>query len=214
MKSTYPSAADLSAFLDGAFHTQAQLDLSSFDLATAAQAGTLRFERETGRVMLATASSARTFDPPVGGQSMLNLGEELAEVVTVTAQGTTQVALTDYRLLPQNAGARGRPYNLLQLNQRFYPPIYPALWNSVVVTGYWGYSRTGIGEDAWMAMLAAGALWLLPEIVTQVAGGAISVSEADMTESYGAKPFDFLREQWDMLFDRALARWRRVTVGV
>jgi len=213
MKNAYPVSADLSAFLSAAFSTRTGLTIGSFDLATAVVAGIDRFETETGRVMLATGTSARSFDPPTGGRQVLDLGEDLAAITSVVAQGVTQVALSDYRALPQNAPARGRPYNRLQLTQRYYAPLYPGLWNSVVVTGNWGFSATGIAEDAWLAMVAAGALWLLPEIVTQTTGGMTSWTEASVTEQYGPKPFDALREQWDGLFERARDRYRRVEVG-
>lgn len=214
----YPTNADLEAFL-----LEAGLDtllaavgssISDLDLVSAIDTGIETFERETGRVMLALADSIRHFDAPVGPRGMIDLKRDLAAVTTVTFQGVTQVQGTDYRLLPIDRDLDNRPWDRVQFLVIWPRPSYWALNSSVAITGRWGYSATAIPGDAWNAMLAAAALSRLPMFTTLRFKGFVRWQEADMMEDYGAKPFQYLLDEWQALLDQALMRYRRVTVGL
>lgn len=205
----YPVTADLAAYL-----TQTNLDVTGIDFGNAIATGIARFERETGRRFLAPGGvSTRTFDPPLGTTRQMDLRDDLCTITSVTGQGVALVRDADYRLLPQDAAPRGLPWNRIELATRYYSPLLPNVWGGIAVTGTWAYGTT-IPDDAWEAMIAAGALDRLPQLILLWVGGLISWTEADTTESYGPKPFDWLREQWTGMYESAAARYRRVTVGM
>jgi hypothetical protein len=205
--SAYPLAADLTAFL-----TEAGLTTTGIDVTNGIAAGIAAFERACGRRFLSTVDAARTFDPPIGGKGILDLRADLASITSVVAASVTQVAGTDYRALPQDAASEGKPYNRLEFAGRWYAPLSFGSYGSVVITGKWAYSATAIPDDAWTAMLAAGAIERLPQITTYLTGGLIEWTE-EAHERYGEKPLAFLREGWQAQVDAAVARYRRVTVG-
>src|SRR5205085_3894833 len=99
--------------------------------------------------------ATRVYDPPGFRGSLfrgncLDLGPwgDLARLDSVIYQPTRQnpqtlVAGTDYRPMPANALARGRPYTYLEVQPHWWSPVPPTLWNSatwgsMVVTGLWG----------------------------------------------------------------------------
>lgn len=204
----YPTGPDLTAFL-----TETGIDLGTIDVTNGIAAGIAAFERAVGRKMLDTgAATARTFDPPLGPKGVLDLKADLASVSSVTVAGTTQVAGTDYRALPQDGPASGKPYNRLEFAARWYAPLSFGSCGSVVVTGVWAYSATTIPDDAWTAMLAGGALERLPQLITYRTGGMVEWEE-QAKERYGEKPLAHLTAGWQAQFDSAVARYRRVTAG-
>lgn len=155
-RSAYPTVADMSAFL-------ASANVSVTDtgvLAASLAAGIAAFEREAGRVMLATGPATRAFDPAVDRDGTLDLNADLARVDTVTYQpvGTSATALaagTDYVTKPDNALARGWPITELVILPRWWAPLAFTQRGALQVTGLWGYGLQ-IPDDAWLAMLYAG----------------------------------------------------------
>jgi hypothetical protein len=193
-KTQYPNGEDLETFLTAAGFSSTRL--ATLDLESGAAAGVATFEQATGRRMLAI-SETREFDLPEHPRAILDLRADLASLTTVAVSGTGQTLGTDVRLLPVNAADRGRPYRMLQFARRFYPvATYPQpSWGAVAVTGLWGYGTT-IPEDAWLAMLALGALQLHPLLAQAELGGLESWTEGDVTERYGSDPLGSLRVNW------------------
>jgi hypothetical protein len=186
---------------------------ASMELANAVSAGVGRFEREASRLMLAGAATTRTFDPPQNYGAILNLRDDLVNISSVSYQGATQVNLSDYQALPQDAPAKGQPYNRLRFSKNWWAPFTVSQWGSIAVNGQWGYGLT-IPDDAWKAMLTAAALERLPMIVSFITGGLLAWKEADVSETYGVKPYLFLNDYWTSIYTAAVARYRRVEVGL
>lgn len=184
-KAAYPTAADLEAYLEGAGYT-----VTGLDLATAAEAGRLAFERSTGRKMLADAlASTRGFNPPLNDASYVPI-DELAVAPTAVAfqpLGGTSTPLTldtDYQLEPPNASAIGHPYVGLRLGSPSLSPLRFTSHGAIRVTGRWGYGVT-IPEDAWLAMVELGARTLMPQLQqTLVAGGVKRERQGTMEVEY------------------------------
>jgi hypothetical protein len=152
----YPSGDDLAAFLSE-FGVEVT---NTAALDTLAAAGVATFEAAVGRVMLAGEERTDTFDPPTDG--LLDLSADLAAPPTsITYQPYTStpqsfVIAQDYSLLPQNALARGKPIERIRLSRAWCQPYGFGQVDSIAVTGLWGYGLT-IPDDAWLAMLSAGA---------------------------------------------------------
>ena len=202
----YPTGGDVEAFL-----AQAGLTSGGLDVNGAAQAGREAFESATDRRFLAVAGM-REFDPPVAASGVLELGTDLLSVTSVTYGGVTWTAGTEYRLLPANAAAEGRPYRCLALNRRWAAPLPFSLQGAIQITGSWGYGAR-IPEEVWEAMRATAALTLLPAISRGLTGGLVSWSDADVHEQYGEDPLSTLTSVWGTIRDSAVTRYRRVAVG-
>jgi hypothetical protein len=222
-QAAYPTQIDLGAWLqDAGFSAET---VANLDLATAATAGVSAFESATGRRMLATTQT-REYDLSRHPNGFVDLRGDLASLTSVTVNGTTQVVGTDVRLREPNAADEGLPYWAIQLARRHFPVVsYPQpSWGVIAVTGLWGYGAT-IPDDAWIAMVMAGALTLFPAIAQLQVGGIESWTEQDVTERYGSDPLGSLRNNWSMILhgDEKLAgkpggggvigRYRRVALG-
>lgn len=204
-----PTAWDLSLFL-----TAMGLDAGTLDLQGAVTGALDAFQTATGRVMLAV-SGVRLFDPPTNPSAALDLGEDLTGTPSeLTVGGTALVFGSGYRLLEPNAAARGKPYWAVQFGapRLFGASNYP-YWNSISITGYWGYGLT-IPNDAWAAILALAAIAVAPQLSIIIAGGLVKWTEADVTEDYGAKPYSEQIALWDGFAKRTIAQYRRVQVGI
>lgn len=202
----YPTAADLQAFLEAA-----GLTTTGLDLATAVQAGRQRFERETGRRMLAVTQT-RTFDPPTNPTGTLNLRADLVLASSVSVAGVA-LAATEYQFLPHNAVTDGQPFTMIRFQRRWYGPLEWSQLGTVSITGSWGFAAA-IPDDAWTAMLQAAALDRLPQIGTALSEGLISWKEADVEERYGDNPLSGLSAEWKSGYAAAATRYRKVQVGV
>lgn len=221
-RTQYPTGEDLEAFLVAAGFSVTE-DLADVDLELFAAAGWQAFNRESGRTMLAV-SGTRSFYRPEGPRGELDLGEDLASgvVPSLTDDGTALTVNEDYVFLPLDAPGRGLPYNRLRF-WRVWPTSRWTIEPLIVVTGSWGYGTT-IPEDAWIGMLAMGALALAPQLAQLRTGGMQSWREADMAESYGDKPLGGLVAGWQMVAATTaggigpdgkarVGRYTRVTVG-
>lgn len=205
----YPTAADLEAYLEAA-----GVSVGTLDLAQAVASAIAAFETATGRRMLAE-DGTRLFDPPTNPSATLDLLEDLAGTPTaLTVAGTALAFGTGYRLLEPNAEARGKPYWAVQFGapRVFGAASYP-YWNSVSITGAWGYGAE-IPDDAWEAMLQAAAALLGPQLAIVIAGGLVKWTEADVTEDYGAKPYSEQIALWDGFAKQTTAKYRRVQAGI
>lgn len=194
-KLAYPTGAELAAYLIAAGFTAAFV--AALDTTTAAAAGAAQFEREADRRMLAVTQT-REFDAErVSPRGFLDLRTDLAAATGVSWSTNTYVVGTDVRLFPLNAADDGHPYSGLTFPywRRFYPTSYPLLPPLITVVGSWGFGAT-IPEDAWIGMLAAAGLLLLPQIVQRRTGGMVAWSEADMQETYGPNPLMSLQRNW------------------
>lgn len=207
-RNQYPSGADLLAFLEAAGFSSSLTTDAAFmggdaDLELFAVAGWRAFNQAAGRQMLAVAGS-RSFDRPSGMRGVIDLGDDLASgsvtAPALTDLGTALVLNTDYVLEPLDAAGRGAPYNRLRFWRRVWN-YSQTIGPPITVTGSWGYATT-IPEDAWVGMLAMGALALFPLIQQARTQGFASWKEADMDEAYGPMPLAGLQMGWQM---RALA---------
>jgi hypothetical protein len=203
-RTQYPTGHDLEAFLTSAGFSSTVLD--TFDLDLFAAAGWQAFNRNAGRTMLAV-SGARSFDRPYGARGVIDLGDDLASASapTLADAGTALTLNTDYVLEPLDAPGRGAPYNRLRFWRRLWN-ISHTIGPPITVTGAWGYAVT-IPEDAWVGMLALGALAMVPQMAQAAAGGLTMWREADMAESYGSEPLGGLRLGWQSMAQRTAGGW-------
>jgi hypothetical protein len=215
MQAAYPVALDLTNFFSEAGFNTGGFSLAGINVTQAVAGGIARFESDTGRRFLSTnAGEARTFDPPGNYRGMLDLKADLILPTAVSLSGSALVSGTDYRFLPQQAVQNVEPYDRIQLVRVCWPSVPPLTnyWGALSITGTWAYGSQ-IPDDAWQAMLAAAALNRLPQIVNAALGGMIELKESDISETYGPKPFQVLREAWTEEYQAAVSRYRRVTVG-
>jgi hypothetical protein len=176
-KDAYPETVDLIAFA-----AEGNVVISPTQAANAILAGIRSVETKTGRHFLAGMSIEnavlgdddahpgeveRVLAPSVDRQGYISLHGDLAAappLVTYTPgpdqDPETWLTGTDYRMGPLNALDKGIPFEWLEVKQRWWAPLGFDLGAAITVRGLWGYA-TSIPEDAWMAMLAAGMLWLV-----------------------------------------------------
>lgn len=189
----YPTGSDIAAYLaDFGVTVPVTASLEVF-----AVAGRQAFENAAGRVMLAGDPEARLYDPPA--EPLLDLMADLAEITSVTYQpeGAPEAVFTypaDYRPMPQNAAAQGRPWQWLDFRRMWWIPRPDSLRGAISILGRWGYGLT-IPEDAWLAMLAAGAapLWDKAAAASLAAGGGgplKSWREGNASEEYATVTAD------------------------
>lgn len=177
----YPRVSDLMDFLsDAPFRTPPIVQR----LSGAVLAGIEQIENRCQRHFVAGQKvdnsddlpATRVYDPPAFRSAFsygacLDFGPwgDLARLDSVVYQpqgGTAQtlVAGTDYRAMPQNNPARGRPYTYLEMQPHWWSPFPSTLWasanwGSMAVTGLWGYASI-LPADVWLAMLSASAISL------------------------------------------------------
>ena len=207
MPLTYPNENDMERYLVGGglvFPTP-QSPLTFIDLRQHVLGAINNFEGRVGRTLLA-ASQTRTFDPPMFPRTKLPLVDDLAQMTSLSVAGTVKVLNVDYYLLPENADALGKPFNLVD----FAVPIYGAR-KSVSITGLWGYA-TQIPDGPWNSILARAAYLAHPQIAAAVSKGLVSWKEDDVSETYGIDPLGFLRDQWEKIYEGGVEKFRKVTV--
>lgn len=194
--STYPDAADLSAFL-ASLGVTVTAALTA-QLPAAAAASVSAWETATKRrpfVASATGTPVlRRFDPPTfhsDGVSTLYLPDLLAqEDITVGYQPsgstlTTWTEGTDYCFGPVNAAADGLPYEWLEIyRHRWTQPLGASLRNSLRITGRWGYAAE-VPDDVWYALLGRGFYHVFAAVRQGATGGVLSIEDADRKISFG-----------------------------
>lgn len=215
----YPSTADVAALL-----TTAGLSSSGLDLTTALGGAIASLERECGRNFLAGAAAVYREDPPTiqdGYEAVLYLSWDAAAVsgIVYTPTGgtsTTFVEGTDYDLLPYNAAALGIPIDRIAFyNRRWTDPLSRYSRRSLYITAQRGYG-TAIPLDVWQAMVMDAAVAVVPALAVSAVGALQSWKDADVSETYGAKPYGNLYEDgspWAVRRQQVISHYKRISIG-
>lgn len=233
MPASYPDETALADFLSGLplpgmAEAAAALDLAGFAAAAADQ-----WEDETGwfPFLADGADSARVFDPPSDSR-LLPLAAGLLSLTSLTVgwtgtgTGTAQTAGRQFRLLPQNADARKRPFDAVEwVNGWFYgysaagqgqtlgfgtmANIGNGLAGSIRIVGKWG-RQTTLTDDVYQAVLRLGALLAAPSLSALIGGGLVERVAGDERERYSDKGALAVQiGEWQAVGDRAIDRYRR-----
>jgi drug/metabolite transporter superfamily protein YnfA len=174
VQTRYPTASDLRELLKPG----GDIDPSPLQ-NIAVQAGIEYVENQAQRHFLAGyetdntqkpngGAETRYFDPVTVREGRMDFGPygDLVgvpdETITVAYQPPTGSPTTinygkQYRIEPVNAPSRKRPYTWLRMVSYWWNPAAIANWDSLAITGLWGH-WTSIPDDAYMAMVIAGAL--------------------------------------------------------
>lgn len=114
-----------------------------------------------------------------------------AVAVTIVEAGTTIYTIgpgdpngIQTSLLPQNARALNKPFQVV----RFYQRPWTTGPQTLSITARWGYCDT-MPADAWNAILNRAALQVVPELIMRLRGLVAQWTEADVTEKYFDNPF-------------------------
>jgi hypothetical protein len=226
VRSAYPTASDLTAFL-----AAGGITIDATQVGIAVLAGIEAFQRSVGRHMLAgmtvenvlVGEQTRVYQAPPNPFGYIDFEADLVEepngIVYEPLDGTPEsyAQLTDYILLPQNAVLDGHPYTGLQLRSRWWSPPSWSVHSAIQVTGSWGYG-TGIPEDAWQAMLIGGVRALLDMQVISAEGisGASGSwsheghSESSSTSSGSSSSATQRMESWQGIWDSVVRRYLKV----
>lgn len=180
------------------------------DYDAAAADGRRKVEGETGRRFLGVTQT-RTFDYPCGSRT-LPLRQDLCALTSLVVGGTAKVLNTDFYLKPDDADLDELPWDRVEFNW----PYSVALINprrAITIAGTWGYSAL-IPDDAWNAMLDAACMYLTPSLQTAITNGLVSWKMDNLEERYSDNPFAGAIKGWGDRLDKAISRYRRVTVGI
>lgn len=210
VSSGYPTADDLQTYLEG--HGMTLSAALEAQLERAISGARQDLENATGRVFLAVEGT-RTFDPPVNASGVLDLGEDLVSLTSLSLSGSALTEGSDFRLERLNGAARGLPYGMVCFNQRWCRPLAASLWNAVEIGGLWGYSET-VPADVWEAILARGASRLFTHIAHGNTGGLLAWKEKDRGEEYGVETWKRLKDGWQDVYTAAVSQYKRVATGL
>jgi len=210
MPATNPTADDLQRYLAaaGLIDVSPASPFTFVDLAQRVASAQSDFEGRIGRTLLATLGS-RTYDPPTTTvlPQRLFLNADLAGNPTaLSIGGIVKVLDADYFMGSENSDADGLPFQWIE-----FPNYVTAVRKSIVVTGYWGYALT-IPDGAWAAMLARAAYLSHPELAAAITQGMIRFTDEGFGANFGREPMDWLRDQWDAIYEAGVARYRRLSV--
>ena len=218
MKTAYPTATDVEAFIEASGITCTAAQTAFLDEAAAR--GQQVIEQRCGRVFLGSGNnSTRYFDPPTNRNGRLEI-DDLASLNTVQYQpyGSTAETLTlntDFWTLPDNAAARSLPFTALQFrDRRWSGPITSSLRRSIIVSGQWNYGTLAAGfpEAVWLAMIAAGLTDMWEIFAQSISGGMLSWREADVQEDWGVEPLKRLRDAWETRANTTIRLYRRLRI--
>lgn len=230
-KPSYPIGSDLEHFLQGAglvaspsiTPSQAQ-----FDYDNAVQAAIDAMEDGSGWKPILSTTQTRSYDPPGpypmrgsywglrGGGRFLEMDAGLLStdpVVTVgivpgvAGTGTVFVIGTQYYLRPNNADLNGRPFTYIE----FVAPVFGQA-QSITVEGDFGYAAA-LPDGIWRAILQKAAVNLGSELAANLSQGLVQW-QGDVTVQYGPDPLGRLLDRWEEAYDTALARFRRLPLGL
>lgn len=142
------------------------------------------------------AASARRFSP--GEDRLLLLRAGLLSVTWVKtgllidgSGGTSLTRDQDYRLLPETAEHRGKPWTMIEFAS--VPSGDP---RSIEIKGSWGYCSAATAAAS-RAVLARATCELLPQIGQRLSEGVVKWREGDVERQYGDEPLAGLRVQMD-----------------
>lgn len=209
-----------------------------FILEDAVNTAYAQWELDTGYRPFIAATQTRKFTPPgpskggpisdfgyaglgaissYGGSNKLFLRTGLTVLTSLTIgvsptdTGTALTVNRDFFLRPENALLANRPYTeiVFEQNQR-------GIRDSIVIVGEWGFCPFVVGstttwtipDDAWSAILDAAMVEIGPQLSILVSGGLLEWKEADVSEKYGANPYQAQVEAASMRYQRAVNRYR------
>ncbi len=234
----YPDGDALKQFLLGLSVLAITAAVGGMDTDGAAAAAADDWERQTRWLPFLSPgqSETRTFDPPADSP-ILFLSAGLLSLSRITVNvvgGSAGVPLAwgrDFRLLPQNAPAQSKPYEMVEFLSGGYradawqagfagigygfSPLAGAYGQagSMQITGEWG-RVPAVPADVAQAVLRMGALQLAPELAAAISGGLVERKDGDETERFAVGSTSAMSTQmaaWERTRERALARWTRPT---
>lgn len=181
-----------------------------YDLTGLIAAAKVQFEREAGRIILATTKTLE-FDGPTNKQRRLFIPDCLS-LSSVTFLGVA-IASTDYALGPQNNTDFGLPYFHLEFFRSWSAPVAWAQRNGLVLVGSFGYAST-VPYDVFKAIQAYAAAEVMVQAAADFSGqGLRNWSEADVHEDYGDKPGANLEDRFRSRYQRTVANYKNLTRG-
>lgn len=204
-RTAVPAGADLQIYLTGAGLIDAtpQGSFAFIDTDQRVLSALSDVEAQTDRKLVAV-SATRLFDPPVYPRRMLPLHADIVSVTTLTVSGVAKIQNTDFFLLPENADAEGKPFNMIEL-----ATVPVAGRKAIAITGPWGYGLTA-NDGAWNTVLARAAYLCYAEVAGALTRGLVVWKDDVTTEQYGPDPLGFLRTTWDRTFEGGCQRLKRI----
>lgn len=226
-KTTYPSPAELEAYVVSTGLVTAD-DVGDVDFQSATEAAIREWEERTGWLpfLAAASTTSRRYDPPGpnrspsspwttrGGHWRLWLGAGIVSSTTPTvvtgysdeSAGTTLVNEDDFWMGPENADAKGKPWEWVEFSGGQWGEA-----RSIRITARFGYS-TNIADDVWQAVRCLGALEVAPELEGLISGGTVSYKDADVEEKFGDDPLRTWTDRWDGKVKQVVARYTRLVL--
>lgn len=216
-----PSGTDVQALLTAAGFPSVAFDLDGYvDAALAelqTQSGYLPFVAPDTPVL-------RTYDPVERG-GCLNLGCGLVGEAAVSVLGTPLTAGTHFWLLPANAPAMKRPFEMIRFRDWTGTPRVN--FQCISVTARFGYAlEDDIGpegdySDVWHGLAARAASLALEDFLTGKASlDSLRWTDYEVSEDFGAQ-MGFIQDvagknssSWSGRFAAMAARKRRVAAWV
>jgi hypothetical protein len=192
------------------------------DLDSAIGGAIINFQDQSGFTPFLADSVDSTHYFDGDGSYIVDLDGGFVAITSVSVNSVVGTLNTDYRTMPLNAVAKGRPITYLSFARGFFGRLrpYPA-WQGqtapVSVTGKRG-AFVAIPDNAWNAMLSLACISLAADIERLIANGAIKSWKSGTTEEeYNQNPFKSMIAGWQGVVDLALSRSsgnRRSTMGI
>jgi len=206
----YPTDQDVKDFLYGAGLVASPPTGASATWAygKAATAGRRRVENAAGRVFVAAASYAKEFDAPVNRGRRLHVPAFTA-ITSITYLGTA-IQASEYLAGPLNAADASplaRPFEYIDFFREWWAPVPWAQRAQLVVTATWAYA-SDVPDDVFQATCMAAGLSLWPQLVALKTRGMTAWQEAGVSQSYGATPFQSIKDDWEAEIDRIIGQYR------
>lgn len=151
-----------------------------------------------------------SYDPPEHGYTTLWLLQPWKTITTVvtgystTYAGTTQTLNTDYRVLPLNASATGKP--IIAIEFATYPS---GGWGSIRITGIPGVSE--IPEDVWLAVRDEAMRTSIIEVM-QGESTASELRQGPFQIKFDTDEGRSKLDRWNQQFLNVARRHMRITV--
>ncbi|MEO7718161.1 MAG: hypothetical protein ABIY70_18315 [Capsulimonas sp.] len=170
-------------------------------------------ETRTGRRFGVTSATARRFDLPANARGLIDLGDEICRIDSITVNGSAIAEDDDYVPGPANADAAGRPWRWIELFTFSNGGLVPR--RPVTVTGLWGYSSKVPG-DVYNAIRYKVAALVAPSLALYVSKGVISWKLGEEEERFASGkdggPMATATAAWEARFDQVAASKRMTTV--
>jgi len=97
--------------------------------------------------------------------------------------GNQRVNIQDFRLMPEDAPPKGKPWTYMVTGWTFWGDA-----SSIIVTGEWGFCRTtNLPESARQAVMALAAQAIMPQLQMYGSrGGLVMLQQGDTTKKWGS----------------------------